>query len=291
MDSHPDRTRPKLRRSHLWLLLQLHWRPLALMVIVGLLGVSYSAVALAWSSATGATTRPASASTFLAASSAVAASLSASSFWFAVAYIYSRGYLKTVEEYASLESFPIEKFIRASKRIEVNVHGWDGLFVGRGGDVSRPLMTQRGEIWQEFFKKDGTLVLMLPKLPEAATSHTERADLEQALRVVAKRNGKSFEEQVEEVKSTLRVAGIISGNGGVVDPRYCRQLRWICTIKFDDHSLLVSPYTQRHERAPFDAPALLINLYAYENTRAWVDLIHGREEREPAPADERNVPG
>jgi hypothetical protein len=211
---------------------------------------------------------------------AVFASLTASALSFGVAFLYTKEYLLTIREFDSLEGFPMDAYIMGSHRIEVNVQGWDGLLVGRRQSTDEPLLTKRGRVWRQFFDAGGTLVLILPKTASDASVQNTNPTNEN-LKVIASRNTWDVDKQIDEIESTIKVARRIAGRNGVVEVREAADLIWICSIKFDDRWLLLSPYAKRRHSDPFEVPAFLINLDGYQNTRNWIELLHQRPERPP----------
>jgi hypothetical protein len=210
----------------------------------------------------------------------VITSLAASAIWFGIAIVFYREYLLTVREYPSLDDFPLDTFIRISNRIEVSVHGWDGLMVGQGqrANLKTPMNTRRGQTWKTFFDNLGTLILILPQLPSAQASNIEANEaIEEDLNVIGRRNDFTRDRQIQEIEDTIATAQNIAGDNGVVEVRWCTHLRWACTIRFDDRWLLISPYTQHQDGAPFCGPVLLINLNGYASTRRWVEMLHSRD--------------
>ena len=209
----------------------------------------------------------------------ILASLAASALWLGILIIFYREYLLIVREYSNLANVPLGRHISTASRIEVCVHGWDGLLLGQGGKLRDPLGTSRSKAWKKFFDRGGTLILILPPVPldDAAADPKTRKRVWQDLKVIARRNERTVNKQIEEIENTIAAARAIAGTNGVVEVRRCKHMRWTCTMKFDDRWLFISLYARRKRDDPFHGPMFRLNLNGYVSTRRWVERLHRRD--------------
>ncbi|MBM7826350.1 hypothetical protein JOD60_000408 [Microbacterium aurum] len=208
-----------------------------------------------------------------------------------------------MDEYSRVDDFPWNREIRTASLIEVSVHGWDGLFTGpdekdaagklKAGWAESP----RAKAWKQFFANDGTLTLILPRIPNGAQSSEINEVSTRNLEVIARRTGKDLASQVSEIEATISLAESlqIEVDKGRVNHHYVTDLRWICSARFDDNLILLSTYTtQRRKPATiggkrvvqtvsgeFRGPAFSMDPMIYSSVQEWIHVLHRRDVEEP----------
>lgn len=230
--------------------------------------------------------------------SAFGISLSATAVWTIVAFLIAANYVRNVDEYPRVEDFNWNRAIRRSDRIEVNVHGWDGLFVSKSAKHPDDSLqegwadTPRAQAWISFFKRGGTLRLFVPMLPEATQNAELKKKLEANLEVIRARTGKSEAEQRREIEDTTKRAEDLNeaaGGKGTIKTFPVEDLRWICSVRFDEDHLLLSTYTTQRRRTisanggntrtvpiagEFTGPAFGLDPKIYPTIDDWVSQLH-----------------
>ncbi|WP_371164746.1 hypothetical protein ABYF32_04425 [Buchananella felis] len=203
-------------------------------------------------------------------------------------------YLNSIKAHNRLSDIPWTFLISTSKLIEVNVHGWDGLFVEPSGkDANGVRMpdwksSSRAQAWINFFRHNGHLVLILPKIPSDGVDGLRTLDERstQALAVIAERTEKSVRDQVKEIEETIECAKELrkeaDQNGSIVC-RYVSSVRWICSARFDDTTIVLSTYSKprtlskkgsKHQVEPSKGPSFIIDASAYREIDKWVTDLH-----------------
>ncbi|WP_336855947.1 hypothetical protein [Sinomonas albida] len=205
--------------------------------------------------------------------SSVLSSLLASTIWAAVILWITARHIHVVHEWETLDHFPWDEYIRNAAEIEVNVHGWDGLFKGKNGDGGK-----REESWRSFFSKEETkLTLVLPLIPgEPGYVHEIHGVNLSAIQL---RTGKpTIDDQIAEIRETISAAERLANDGpDRVNVKWVDNLRWICTVKFDKHSVVLSPYTAQSSRGHFEGPVFEVDPTAYPFLATWVRGLHTKD--------------
>lgn len=203
-------------------------------------------------------------------------------------------YMTAIKEYSRISEIPWDTLISTSRTIEVSVHGWDGLFVetsDKGPDGKKPNWTssKRALSWIRFFRNRSHLILVLPRIPDF--NHGESGDdieedARMALRLIAKRTGKAYNEQIREIRETTECAKALrdeADSNGSIEVRYVTNVRWICSVRFDQSTIVLSTYGYPRTVSkdgkvtnvdPSKGPSFIIDAGACSEIDKWVTELH-----------------
>lgn len=213
---------------------------------------------------------------------------------------YTRRFLRNIEEYSNLDDIPWNKLISEANDIEVSVHGWDGLFIDpakkkNNTPTSDWMHTERAKAWIEFFRNGGTLTLLLPETPDLNKPNEYDQECTH-IDLIAERTGKRRDEQIREIRDTIARAQELrraSNLSGRIHVHRLKVIRWICSIRFDDSTIILSTYdNQRTEISPrngetntirrFTGPTFILDGRLFPKINEWVNELH-KEDLEESP--------